>query len=79
MGLNDPGNAQWYIDLSAPLHLHDDSSILQFVIDKCTLPLVLDSVGSESPIIQTGYTTLTQTNPYHTLSLNNVIITPQII
>ncbi|KAJ9553553.1 hypothetical protein OSB04_017598 [Centaurea solstitialis] len=66
------------MDTGATAHLHADSGILKSFSNKCTNFSVSVGDGSRIPVTHTGSTTLTH-NPYRTLSLNNVLITPQII
>lgn len=78
MSLNEPSNANWYMDSGVTAHLHADTGILKSFSNKCNLSSVLVGDGSRIPITHFGHTTLTQ-NPFRTLSLKNVLITPQII
>ncbi|KAJ9535086.1 hypothetical protein OSB04_un001838 [Centaurea solstitialis] len=72
MTLQDPGNADWYMDTGL-LHI-----FMPTQVSSSLLAIISVGDGSRIPVTHMGTTTLTH-NPYRTLSLNNVLITPQII
>lgn len=68
------------MDTRATSHLRVDSGILKSISDNNVFPLsILVGVGSSIPVIKISDTTLLLPNPYHTLLLKNVLVTPQII
>ncbi|XP_042756670.2 LOW QUALITY PROTEIN: retrovirus-related Pol polyprotein from transposon RE1 [Lactuca sativa] len=79
MTLQDPNNADWYMDTGATAHLHADSSSLKSFKHKCTNSniSVLVGNGSRIPVTKIAHSTLAL--PFRTLILKNVPITPQII
>lgn len=62
------------------VHHHVDSGILKNISNKSNFSSSV-LVGDESsiPVSKVGHSTLLHPNPYHTLVLKNVFITPQII
>ncbi|KAL4588677.1 hypothetical protein LXL04_001570 [Taraxacum kok-saghyz] len=81
MSLNDPGQSEWFMDTGATSHLHSDAGILKSVSDNNSnfASSVLVGDGSSMPVTKMGHTTLPHTNPYRTLQLRNVLITPAVI
>ena len=80
MSLQDPGNADWFMDTGATAHLHNDTGILKSFSDKCNNSKfsVLVGNGSRIPVTNIGHSTLSL-NPFRPLHLKNILITPQII
>lgn len=80
MTLQDPRNADWYMDTGATAHLHANPGILNSFSNNCTNSnfSVLFGNGSCIPVLKKGHTNLGY-NPFHTLTLKHVLITLQII
>lgn len=80
MQLNDPNSTGWYMDSTATSHLHSNEGILNSISDKHISPsYVLVGDGTKIPIQNIGHSVLPNSNPYCTLTLKNIIITPNII
>ncbi|KAL4555611.1 hypothetical protein LXL04_038235 [Taraxacum kok-saghyz] len=80
MSLQDPHNAEWFMDTGATAHLHNDTGILKSFSNTCSFSdfSVLVGNGSRIPVTKSGHSTL-GSNPFRTLHLKNILITPQII
>lgn len=78
MNIQDPENTSLYIETGVTSHLHDDLGILKSFSDKCKHFFILVGDGSQICITDKCYTALGY-NSFYTLSLVNVLITPQII
>lgn len=76
----DSAIPDWYIDTGATAHLHADPGILKSSSNICNKSnfSVLVGDGSQIPVLKTGHTTLGY-NPFRTLTLKHVLITPKII
>ncbi|XP_013632417.1 PREDICTED: uncharacterized protein LOC106337855 [Brassica oleracea var. oleracea] len=77
MTIGDPAAANWYIDSGATAHLASTSGILDSVLKHSTGNSVVVGNGSSIPITHTGSTSLS--SPSRSLSLNNVLVAPNII
>lgn len=80
MTLNDSGHNEWFMYTGASSHLHSNAGILEIVFDNSnnSSSSVLVGDGSSIPVTKMGHSTLPHPNPYRTLILKNVLITPSI-
>lgn len=80
MAFNDPDTGGCFMDTRATSHLRVDSGILKSISYNNVFPSsILVGDGSSIPVIKIGDTTLLLPNPYHTLLLKNILVSPQII
>lgn len=79
MSLNDPNHNGWYMDIGATAYLHSEACILKTKSNSTIYPSIFVRDCSKVTISNTGYTNLSYSNPYRSLSLKNVLITPNII
>lgn len=80
MMMNDPGHGGWYMDTRATSHIHGDAGLLSIILNKSNFfSYVLVGDGSLILVTNVGHTAILYLNPYHTLHLKNILITPQII
>lgn len=80
MTLQDLNNADWYMDTRATTHLHADSNILKYFSNTCNnsnLSVVVGD-GSHLPVTKIAQSHI-HLNPFRTLVMKNILITPQII
>ena len=77
MTIGDPAAANWYMDSEATAHLASSSGILDSVLKHSTGNSVVVGNGSSIPITHSGSTSLS--SPSRFLSLNNVLVAPNII
>ncbi|GKC24852.1 ribonuclease H-like domain-containing protein [Tanacetum coccineum] len=73
----DPANSNWNMDTGASSHLNSSVNNLSTIFNSRIYPSVLVGDGKSIPVTNTGHSTLP--TPYHTLHLNNVLITPNIV
>lgn len=73
--LQDLANSERYMDIRANAHLHSIRGILYSFSNKCNNFSVLVGNGSRIPVTNVGQSTLGH-NPFRTLHLHNVLITP---
>ena len=67
------------MDTGATDHVHSNVGILDSVCGNCTSYSVLVGDGSKVPVVTSGHAPFPVPNPYRTLHLNDVLITPKII
>ena len=77
MTIADPGAANWYMDSGATAHLASSSGTLKSILKNCTGISVKVGNGSHIPITSSGSTSLASYS--RPLSLNNVLVAPNII
>lgn len=80
MMMNDPGHGGWYMDTGATYHLHGNACILNIILDKSNFSsYVLVGDGSLILVTNVDNITILYPNPYRTLHLKNILITPQFV
>ena len=77
MTLADPSSGDWYMDSGATSHMAANEGILKSSLNNRINQCVIVGNGSRIPVVSTGNTNLT--SPTRSLSLNKVLITPQIV
>lgn len=77
MTLGDPGAADWYMDSGATSHLAASSGILNSDFRTSVNQSVVVGNGSKIPVLFSGSSSIP--SPSRSLSLKNVLVTPQIV
>ena len=78
MSLTPPSSNEWYMDSGASAHMTGNHGNLSHLLpSNSSYPHVIIGNGQALPITCTGHTTLS--TPNHSFSLNNVLVTPDII
>lgn len=67
------------MDIGTTAHLHSEEGILKTKSNSIFYPSIFVGDSSKIVVCNMGYTNLSYSNPYRTLSLKNVLITPNII